>query len=367
MKKSVRILAAVLGVCMLCGCTAKETKTTRVTKEDTTASESDTTEDTTESTTESTEASSESTSEVTESTTETTSESASDTTEDTTKDTEDTTENTSASEETSDSSAENGDSSMKDYKDFLNGDAKVDISFLLEKKDSLYFLNMDDADFPDRALKRDEFFAFLKTHTWRTSPEGSGPKEEYTLIDCGQDGEMELIYQVENLGDFRPQFVIKSVDGQLKLTSILESWSRNDVFVNTAGFLTSSGAGGAALRYTEYGYLDENGETVIVASVSSQFGNFDIINPEFAKMEEYSSNHDLTSDYYIDEVKFGADSTPLYTLLNAQDKELDPELKKLFDETSVQKIGYEEYISKIKEKVGEKRFNAPNVTWTELN
>lgn len=365
MKKSVRVFAAVLGVCMLCGCTAKETKTTRMTKEETTASESDTTETTTESTLESTEASSESTSEVKESTTESTSESASDTTEDTT---EETTADTSASEETSDSSAENGDSSMKDYKDFLNGKAKVDISFLQEKKDSLYFLNMeDDTDFPDRALKRDEFFAFLKTHTWRTSPEGSGSKESYTLIDCGQDGEMELIYQVEGLGDFRPQFVIKSVDGQLKLTSILESWSRNDAFVNAAGFLTSSGAGGAALHYTEYGYLDENGETVIVASVSSQFGNFDIINPEFAKMEEYCSNHDLTSDYYIDEVKFGADSTPLYTLLNAQDKELDPELKKLFDETSVQKIGYEEYISKIKEKVGEKRYNAPSVTWTELN
>lgn len=348
MKKSVRLLAAVVGVCLLCGCTAKETKATRTTKEQTTASESDEKETTTE-------------------TSEKNSESSDKETENSSDKTEDTTEDTTASEETADSSAKQEEpKAMKEYEAFLKDEAKVDISFLQGKKDSMYFLDMDDADFPDRELKRSEFYAFIKAHTWQTSMDGTGPKEKYTFIDCGQDGEMELLYLVENLGEFCPQFVIKSVDGKLKMTAILESWSRNDTFTNSAGFLTSTGSGGAALRYTEYGYLNEKGEAVITASVSSQFANFDIINPEFAKMEEYCSSHNLTADYYIDEVKFGQDSTPYFALLHAQNKDIDPELQKLFDETSVKKMGFEEYLAKIKESVGEKRYNAPAVTWTEL-
>ena len=380
MKKSVRLMAAVMGVCMLCGCTAKETKTTRSTKATSEVTESE---------------SSETTESESESASQSESESASETSADATTDDTDPTADSSATETsgedtsgtatetsvegTSGTSAEDSSvtetsanpadqNSGKYYESFLKNEATLDVSYLQSVKDDLYGLEMDGIDFPDREMTCKEFLEFLKAHSWQNQQVGNTEQiDKYAIIDCGQDGDPELLVMVSGMGEFTPQIVIKAFDGKLKVTAILESWSRSSTQTNMAGCIFSDGAGGAALHYTEYGYLNEKGEVVKTVSIMSQFGNWSVILPIFDKMEEYLDSAGLPTDYYMMEIKWSDSDKAYYSIATADNSgTIDPELQILFDQTKVDQIDAKDVNAKIIESVGESRYNAPAIAWKEL-
>ncbi|MCR5626672.1 MAG: hypothetical protein K6F99_05085 [Lachnospiraceae bacterium] len=85
---------------------------------------------------------------------------------------------------------------------------------------------------------------------------------ENTLIDCGSDGNKELLvkYQIE-AGEIYTLFnVIKEKDGELNIIFSDDMWSRSEINIADNGVVTGTGSGGASIHEYEEGYIDANGD-----------------------------------------------------------------------------------------------------------
>jgi hypothetical protein len=88
----------------------------------------------------------------------------------------------------------------------------------------------------------------------------------YRTIDCGNDGENELLYQQEfTAGDmggeiFTLFMILKDMGGELKICYDQDMWSRSDVTINDDGTIYGSGSGGAALHVYDFSYVDAKGD-----------------------------------------------------------------------------------------------------------
>ena len=82
---------------------------------------------------------------------------------------------------------------------------------------------------------------------------------EFQRIDCGQDGNEELLLTAFLNEEFTLYMVLKDIDGVLTICYDQDGWSRSDVTVEEDGKIISGGSGGAAVHYTDYAYLDADG------------------------------------------------------------------------------------------------------------
>ena len=88
----------------------------------------------------------------------------------------------------------------------------------------------------------------------------------YRLIDCGNDGNKELLVQQEYVSEemgseiFTLFMIIKDTGEELKICYDQDMWSRSEVTINDDGTILGSGSGGAALHVYDYAYVDANGD-----------------------------------------------------------------------------------------------------------
>lgn len=88
----------------------------------------------------------------------------------------------------------------------------------------------------------------------------------YRMIDCGNDGNKELLYQQEFTADdmggevFTLFMILKDMGGELKICYDQDMWSRSDVTINDDGTIYGSGSGGAALHVYDFAYVDAKGD-----------------------------------------------------------------------------------------------------------
>ncbi|MBR1670605.1 MAG: hypothetical protein IJ695_07895 [Butyrivibrio sp.] len=88
----------------------------------------------------------------------------------------------------------------------------------------------------------------------------------YRLIDCGSDGNKELLVSQGYVSDAMGGevttllMIIKDMGGELDICYDEDMWSRSDVKVNDNGTIIGSGSGGAALHIYECAYVDAAGE-----------------------------------------------------------------------------------------------------------
>jgi len=88
----------------------------------------------------------------------------------------------------------------------------------------------------------------------------------YRTIDCGNDGEKELLYQqeftAEEMGGeiFTLFMILKDMGRELKICYDQDMWSRSDVTINDDGTIYGSGSGGAALHVYDFAYVDAAGD-----------------------------------------------------------------------------------------------------------
>ncbi|SDB22765.1 hypothetical protein SAMN02910298_01104 [Pseudobutyrivibrio sp. YE44] len=81
-----------------------------------------------------------------------------------------------------------------------------------------------------------------------------------TYIDCGLDGNIEMIVSLLFDDEFTPSLVIKNIDGKLNICFTGTSWSRCETSVYYTGEVCSFGSGGATYHGGEYGYIDALGK-----------------------------------------------------------------------------------------------------------
>lgn len=88
----------------------------------------------------------------------------------------------------------------------------------------------------------------------------------YRTIDCGNDGDKELLYQqeftAEEMGGeiFTLFMILKDMGGELKICYDQDMWSRSDITINDDGTIYGSGSGGAALHVYDFAFVDAKGD-----------------------------------------------------------------------------------------------------------
>ncbi len=80
----------------------------------------------------------------------------------------------------------------------------------------------------------------------------------YSYIDCGIDGEYELLMTLHNYSpNVNYDMVLKYYNGNLYIRYILPEGERDEVWITDKGYVHDFGKGGASLAILRYGYLDE--------------------------------------------------------------------------------------------------------------
>ena len=81
-----------------------------------------------------------------------------------------------------------------------------------------------------------------------------------SYLDCGLDGNIEMLVTLYFNDEFEPSMVIKNVDGALKICFTGDSWSRCRTDVYYSGEVCSYGSGGATVHGGTYGFIDATGK-----------------------------------------------------------------------------------------------------------
>lgn len=86
---------------------------------------------------------------------------------------------------------------------------------------------------------------------------------EYSIIDCGNDGENELALKisVDTSGEkYDVYIIIKNVNGRLETVYSNDAWSRRHIRLNRYGYIAIDGSGGAQTHGYDKEYVDALGE-----------------------------------------------------------------------------------------------------------
>ncbi|MBR5347786.1 MAG: hypothetical protein IK125_00945 [Lachnospiraceae bacterium] len=275
MSKRIRLVAAALAICLLCGCTAKEsTKKTKKTKK-------------TKTTTEDTELDGSNITDPIE-------------TSDSNADPDGTSDPNADPNGTSDPNADpnaydgprpgsaeldsdEGAKSRVLYQKFLKDEVKVDITYIRDNAANFNGMDFMSANIPDGDLTYSELVELFKAGSYRESDDAFCM---YGFLDCGLDGDPELLIQIGELGDFEEKLVIKAFEGKLKLTCVLESWSRSFPYIFDTGYVETDGSASNSIVLLERGVINAEGVYEQKAVMELYTGNFAEIDPQLAILDE---------------------------------------------------------------------------------
>jgi len=84
---------------------------------------------------------------------------------------------------------------------------------------------------------------------------------EDSYIDCGIDGNAEMLVNVSFDTEFSLQLLVKNVDGTLVISTSSCAWSRKSVTYNVNGIISCYGSGGANNHCGDIYYVDAAGKT----------------------------------------------------------------------------------------------------------
>ena len=150
----------------------------------------------------------------------------------------------------------------------------------------------------------------------------------YAYLDCGMDGEPELLLKIER-GIFCKYIMIKELDGELKMIYAETQWDRYRCYYNEYGYIWCDGSGGADSHVFTKSYIDGDGKYHFVYSSHSQSG--------FSNYEEYEYPLEINGEeiyvgdalgdgyYSFLDLKFGQDDSAqtAFTYVNYQEGEYD--------------------------------------------
>ena len=106
-------------------------------------------------------------------------------------------------------------------------------------------------------------------------------------LDCGLDGNIEMLVTLYFNDEFEPSMVIKNVDGALKICFTGDSWSRCSTYIYYSGEVCSYGSGGATVHGGTYGFIDATGKyNFWYSDMEESFGDRD----EDNKLSYYYDN-----------------------------------------------------------------------------
>lgn len=166
---------------------------------------------------------------------------------------------------------------MEAYEKFLNNEAGLSYDRYMQKG---YFINPDNTEEPlfqkGTEYTLSEILKKLTSYYLEYSANKKIDYIDYAYIDCGIDGENELVLRFNGMNIYNADddstlvYVIKYIDGKLYLCYYYETWARSETSINEYGYIVSSGSGGASLHITDYIFIDKNGSWKPIAYIESE-------------------------------------------------------------------------------------------------
>ncbi len=236
------------------------------------------------------------------------------------------------------------------YEDFKSGNAKarytgagdkaayIELSAVLTPGESYTY-----AEICEKAGLIDDFVEY--------KADGDGV---FSYIDCGMDGDKELLVQQEFTADemyetFTLCMIIKDMDGELQICWDQDMWSRSEISVNEDGTIEGSGSGGASVHYYDKAFVDAEGEYHYYYGIESTISPIDdyygCVGGSYTgvSMEGLDSEHLEFDAYYFDSVTERRDDYTTYCVLDDQyndittdaDFEEDNKVVKRFKESGI--------------------------------
>ncbi len=147
------------------------------------------------------------------------------------------------------------------YEDFKTGAAKAKFT---KSGDRASYLTLSEILKDGESYSISEIVGGIENHdsySFKANGEGT-----FRSIDCGNDGNKELLYQQEfTAGDmggeiFTLFMILKDMGGELKICYDQDMWSRSDITINDDGTIYGSGSGGAALHVYDFAFVDAKGD-----------------------------------------------------------------------------------------------------------
>lgn len=354
MKKSVRLVAGVMGICMLCGCADKKDDSAKSTRDSSLVSES-----------ESSASTKETSEETTSETTETTSQEATETTADASSETsEEKTETlTEATTEAPDGGA-TAEASKKAYEEFLANEREVDASYLKAHAGDISMVEIGKDLKDDLSCK--ELVSYMGAHP----REGIKPdlKVSYSYLDCGQDGVPELLLRAEGFEMYDGQIVIKYIGDKLEIKGFYESWDRSQTVINSAGFFQNGGSGGASTHMCDFGYFDANADLHMTVSIWDQSADYKTMDPKLRAFDEFYKGNEGTGAVVEKVSPEGADPYYTYSFFGDDVDEkiyTEGEIYHVMEGTHLPYVPYPESEKKVDELMGAAA-KADPVEWVDV-
>ncbi len=326
MKKSVRVLAGILGIFLLGGCTSKTDKKQSETK----ALETSETSDTVKS--ESEDPSSFS--------------------------------SEGSAQETTKKNTDPASAAKSAFEAFLKGSTGAETSFLIEHSDD--FALVDFSKDLKEEVKLSELTAFMNTHA--RMHDRSDITVSFCYPDFGSDGVPELLLRVGGFGYSDAQIVVRYADDKLQIKGFYESWERSSTEINSAGAYVCGGAGGAAMHISVFGYLDEQSELHNTLELTEYAAQYEQMDPQFQAFDSYYGENG-TPDLVLIRVEVMGDE-PFYTYTFNSDnvdeqRYTQGDIFELMEGTKLPYVPFPEAKEKIEKCKGD-IFRAPPVEWVKL-
>lgn len=133
------------------------------------------------------------------------------------------------------------------------------------------------------------------------------PEITYSMIDCGSDGEEELLVEAQLSAAFGLDMIIKNIDGEFVICYDQSATERSYIAVNTDGTIESGGSSAANIHSMDYAFVDANGEYHFFYGVTetlSVFDTYDIYVGDSVtsiSAEGIDAEHMAVLEYYFEE------------------------------------------------------------------
>ena len=133
------------------------------------------------------------------------------------------------------------------------------------------------------------------------------PEITYSMIDCGSDGEEELLVEAQLSAAYGLDMIIKNIDGEFVICYDQNATERSYISVNTDGTIESGGSSAANIHSMDYAFVDANGEYKFFYGVTetlSVFDTYDIYVGDSVtsiSAEGIDAEHMAVLEYYFEE------------------------------------------------------------------
>ena len=225
------------------------------------------------------------------------------------------------------------------YTDALNCDQMVDVSYLLDCEfESVVY---EDYDIQNTEMNLEDIANLFYNHL----RSGNLPKEpdvEYGYFDAGEDGDPELLITISALDDYQIMLLIKNIDGELVLIDALESYYYSGAaMMNNGiyGYSVDLGVEEGLEMYTGYYDADLNYHPEVYEGV--RYRDFYAFDEKLSALDDYAAG---LSDKLIVRCLVVEEDEPVYFVCSIVDyKKLDEEGTRILTELGFTVVDYDKF------------------------